>query len=138
MKRTRKTTARRSGFTLIELLLVLVILAVLAALVIPKFTNRSRQARETAVTTDIATISNTINTFEVDTGRFPTSLNDLLTAPASVQGWKGPYLDRAPKDPWGNPYVYKYPGQRNANGFDLYSMGEDGREGTDDLGNWEK
>lgn len=128
---------KRKGFTLIELLLVLVILAVLAALVIPKFTNRSQQARETAVKTDISNISTSINAFEIDTGRFPTSLSELMTAPTNVQGWKGPYLERLAKDPWANEYLYKYPGQRNTSGFDLYSMGPDGREGTDDIGNWD-
>jgi len=64
-------------------------------------------------------------------------LHFMLAAPAGVQGWRGPYLERGlPKDPWGNPYVYRYPGQRNANGFDLYSFGPDGREGNDDIGNW--
>lgn len=137
MKRNRGLVQHRSGFTLIELLLVLVILAVLAALVIPKFTNRSQQARETAVKTDISTISNVINAFEIDTGKYPASLSELFTAPANVQNWRGPYLERVAKDPWNNEYVYRYPGQHNPNSFDLYSMGPDGREGTDDLGNWD-
>lgn len=131
---------RRSGFTLIELLLVLVILAVLAALVVPKFTNRSQQARETAAKSDISTISTQINAFEIDTGRYPTSdegLNALLQPADNPKGSHGPYLQSLPKDPWGNPYQYKQPGQHNTNGFDLYSWGPDGREGTDDIGNWD-
>lgn len=130
----------RRAFTLIELLLVLVILGVLAALVVPKFTNRSQQARETAAKSDISTIENQINAFEIDVGRFPSSeegLSALVAAPSNVTSWKGPYLQRGlPKDPWGNDYVYKFPGTNNANGFDLYSFGPDGREGTDDIGNW--
>ncbi|HEV7299344.1 MAG TPA: type II secretion system major pseudopilin GspG [Tepidisphaeraceae bacterium] len=136
-----RNNTRRSGFTLIELLLVLVILAVLAALVVPKFTNRSQQARETAVKTDISNMQTSLNAFEIDTGRFPSSeegLGALLQQPASVQGWRGPYLERGlPKDPWGNPYGYRYPGQKNTSGFDLYSLGVDGREGNDDIGNWD-
>jgi general secretion pathway protein G len=129
-----------SAFTLIELLLVLVILGILAALVIPKFTNRSQQARETAAKSDISTIENQINAFEIDVGRFPSTeegLSALVAAPSNVTSWKGPYLQRGlPKDPWGNDYVYKFPGTNNPNGFDLYSFGPDGREGTDDIGNW--
>jgi general secretion pathway protein G len=132
----------RRAFTLIELLLVLVILAVLAALVVPKFTNRSQQARETAAKTDIANLETSLNAFEIDTGRFPSSeeqLGALVTAPSGLQGWRGPYLQRGlPKDPWGHEYVYKYPGSQNTSGFDLYSFGPDGREGNDDIGNWAK
>ncbi len=139
-KRQRSRHPRR-GFTLIELLLVLVILGVLAALIVPKFTGRSKQARETAAKTDISNISGAISTFEIETGRYPTSdegLDGLLSAPASVEGWNGPYISgkELPNDPWGNAYVYRYPGQQNPNGFDLYSTGPDGREGNDDIGNW--
>ena len=140
--RTDRARAR-AGFTLIELLLVLVILAVLAALVVPKFTNRSQQARETAARTDISNIETSLNAFEIDTGRFPASeekLAALVTAPPGLQGWRGPYLTRGlPKDPWTREYLYKFPGSRNPSGFDLYSMGPDGREGNDDdIGNWDK
>lgn len=130
------------AFTLIELLLVLVILGVLAALVIPKFTNRTQQARNTAAKTDISSIKGMINAFEIDTGRLPSNdegLNALLIAPPNVTDWRGPYIDSSalPKDPWGNAYIYRYPGQHNPNGFDLYSTGPDGREGgNDDIGNW--
>jgi len=137
-----RTHRLRRGFTLIELLLVLVILAVLAAIVVPKFTNRSEQARQTAAKTDIKNIEGALETFEVDNGRYPSSdegLGALLTAPAGLQNWRGPYIKGGgglPKDPWGNAYIYRFPGTMNANGFDLMSYGPDGREGTDDLGNW--
>jgi general secretion pathway protein G len=131
----------RSGFTLIELLLVLVILAVLAAVVVPKFTNRSEQARITAAKTDISSLSGQIDTFEIDCGRYPTSdegLGALLQAPPNVQNWHGPYIKGGalPKDPWGNAYIYRYPGSQNQNQYDLYSLGPDGREGNDDITNW--
>jgi general secretion pathway protein G len=140
MKRKTIRSARASAFTLIELLLVLVILGVLAALVVPKFTNRSQQARETAAKADISNIETALNAFEIDTGRFPSTdegLGALVSQPASVTSWRGPYLQRGiPKDPWGNEYEYRQPGQNNASGFDLLSYGPDGREGNDDIGNW--
>lgn len=133
----------RRGFSLIELLLVLVILAVLAAVVAPRFAQRGEQARETAARTDIATLENALDTFEVDNGRYPTTeqgLNALLQQPSGLaDSWRGPYLRRSdlPRDPWGNPYVYRYPGQQNQHGFDLYSRGADGQDGTeDDITNW--
>jgi len=135
----RKSQIR--AFTLIELLLVLVILGVLAALVIPKFTGRSKQARETAAKTDLRTISTAIDAFETDNSRFPNTeegLNALVTAPSGVTNWRGPYLKGGvPKDPWGNVYQYRQPGQQNTSDYDVYSFGPDGREGTDDIGNWE-
>jgi general secretion pathway protein G len=130
-----------SAFTLIELLLVMVILAVLAAVVVPKFTRRSEQARVTAARTDISHLQVCLDAFEVDTSRYPTTeegLEALSEKPADLDGWMG-YLDKrgVPKDPWGTPYVYLYPGTHNTSGFDLYSYGPDGKEGTeDDIVNW--
>ncbi|HPP11206.1 MAG TPA: type II secretion system major pseudopilin GspG [bacterium] len=139
MKRDR--SRQKLGFTLIELLLVLVILGTLAAIVVPKFTRRSEQARLTAARTDIANLEVALDTFEVDVGRYPTTeegLQALVEAPPEVTGWKGPYIKRGvPKDPWGNPYHYKCPGDHNTNGYDLFSGGPDGKEGGgDDIDNW--
>jgi general secretion pathway protein G len=129
------------AFTLIELLLVLVILATLAALVVPRFTKRSEQAKITAARTDIANVEVAIDAFEVDCGRFPATeegLRPLLDQPSNAPDWHGPYVKRGmPKDPWGNPYMYRCPGQHNTNGYDLYSFGPDGQEGgADDIDNW--
>jgi general secretion pathway protein G len=132
---------RQSAFTLIELLLVLVILAVLAAVVVPKFTNRTEQARITAAKTDISMLETALDTFEVDNGRYPSNeegLQALVTAPSNAPNWKSPYLKQMRNDPWGNAYVYRYPGTNNPNGYDLASLGPDGREGGDDINNWSK
>src|SRR5262245_57600897 len=121
MKTQRNLVARRSrgGFTLIELLLVLVILAVLISVVVTKFTGRTEQARETAAGTDIAALSAALDMFEIDNSRFPSTeegLGALINSPANVKNWKGPYIKKGmPNDPWGNAYVYRYPGSNNAN-----------------------
>jgi len=140
-KSARGTAAyARAGFTLIELLLVMVIIAILAAVVVPKFVGRGQQARITAARADIASLELALDAMEIDTGRYPTTeegLNALMQQPANVRDWHGPYLSRAPQDPWGNPYVYRYPGQHNPNGYDLFSMGPDMQEGGgDDIDNW--
>lgn len=131
---------RSSGFTLIELLLVLVILGILAAVVVPKFTNRSEQARVTAARTDLANLETALDAYEIDAGKFPSSdegLRALIETVPSARNWRGPYIKRGiPSDPWGRPYVYRSPGQHNVSGYDLYSLGPDGREGTDDIDNW--
>lgn len=138
----RTARIRSRGFTLIELLLVLVILGILAAIVVPKFSGRTEQAKETAAKTQIAGFSTALDAYEVDTGGYPKGadgLMNLVQAPSDVQGWKGPYMKDVPADPWGRPYVYVSPGRNNPNSYDLYSLGADGREGSeDDVTNWNK
>jgi len=137
-----KYTDRRAAFTLVEMLLVLVILAVLAAIVIPKFSGRSQQAKETAAKSQISSIEIALDSYEVDTGSYPqgsAGLNALVDQPNNVQNWKGPYLKKGvPLDPWGNAYVFTCPGKNNQKGYDLMSVGADGRSGTeDDIVNWD-
>lgn len=139
--KNRHIQARRA-FSLMELLLVLVILGILAALVVPRFAGRTEDARRKAAQADVSSIETVLGAFEIDNGRYPTNeegLQALLTSPSGVTGWRGPYLTRGmPKDPWNNDYIYRYPGQKNPNGYDLYSVGPDGREGgDDDIGNWD-
>ena len=115
---------------------MLVILAVLAAIVVPKFTSRSEQARTTSARTSASSIDNALDAFEVDNSRFPTTdegLNALVSNPGGLATWKGPYLKNLQKDPWGNDFVYRYPGQKNPSTPDVYSLGPDGREGNDDI-----
>jgi general secretion pathway protein G len=132
----------RQGFTLIELLLVLVILASLAAIVVPKFAGRAEQSKITQAKTQISLFASSLDTFELDLGRYPTTmegLDALVQKPSGLDKWKQPYLTRQdiPLDPWGKEYEYRYPGQKNEYGYDLYSGGPDGREGgDDDIDNW--
>jgi len=132
---------RRSAFTLIELLLVLVILGILAAIVVPKFAGRTEQARLTAATSQISTLGTALDAFEVDNGYYPKGKNglvDLVQPPRDAQSWKGPYMKSdIPMDPWNHPYIYECPGKHNPSGYDLSSMGPDGRAGNeDDICNW--
>ena len=130
-----------SAFTLIELLLVLVILGILAAIVVPKFSGRTEQARVTAAQSQIATFGTALDAFEVDNGFYPkgkSGLSDLIQQPRDAQNWRGPYLkSEIPLDPWGNAYIYECPGKHNPSGYDVMSMGPDGRVGgDDDIANW--
>jgi general secretion pathway protein G len=141
-KQNQIKRTRSRGFTLVEMLLVVAIIGILAALVIPKIAGKSESARTTAAQTDIrAGIKSALDQFEIDNGYYPKSLNDLLQQPNGVKNWHGPYFDppQLPVDPWGNPYVYVAPGRHNPNGYDLSSVGPDGKAGTDDdIGNWTK
>ena len=145
MKRTlepRRAQLRRraqSGFTLVELLLVLMILGVLAAIVVPKFAGRSEQAKLTAAKTQIASFETALDAFEVDMGYYPADLSELIANKNDSEDWHGPYLGKAiSKDPWGNDYVYETPAKNSIKGFDIMSMGPDGRKGgNDDITNWD-
>ena len=128
------------AFTLVEMLLVVTIIGILAALVIPKIAGTGERARVTAAQADInGGIKSALGAYEVDNGRFPSGLQDLLVAPGNARNWHGPYLDKIPADPWGQPYIYYYPGKHSANSYDLLSVGPDSKEGTDDdIVSWAK
>lgn len=140
-----KRVRDQRGFTLIELMLVIIMLGILAAITIPRFTGRSKQASVAATRTDIeGTIAVALDLYELDNGAYPSSeqgLRALAEAPVSGStpgNWNGPYVKKAiPNDPWGNPYKYQCPGRHNRNGYDLWSVGPDGMDGTeDDIANW--
>lgn len=134
-------SGEQKSFTLIELMLVVIIIGVLAAMILPRFAGRSEQARITAAKADIeSNIATALKLYEIDNGNFPTTsegLAALLQKPPSATNWKGPYLEKKPIDPWGREYKYKSPGDHRID-YDLYSVGKDGLEGTeDDIKNWD-
>ncbi len=120
------------GFTLIEIMLVVVIIGILAAMVGPRLTGRSEQARVTAASADINSISLVLDLYEMDNGEYPCSLDELQSKSSNAPNWRGPYIKKKPLDPWGRSYTYQYPGTYNSTGYDLYSSGKDGKPDTDD------
>lgn len=123
----------RKAFTLVELMLVVIIIGILVAMVMPRLAGRTNEARRAAARADIeSNISSALDLYELDNGSYPESLDALMEKKG-----KGPYLKKRPIDPWGNPYVYKYPGAHGD--YDLYSYGKDGVEGGgDDVTTWEE
>lgn len=143
-----RSTARMAqrGFTLIEIMVVVVIMGILAALVVPKLMGRTDDARIIAARQDIATIMQGLKLYKLDNQRYPTTeqgLQALVAKPTSgpeANGWKaGGYLEKMPKDPWGNPYQYLSPGIRGE--IDVLSFGADGQVGGTgndaDIGSWD-
>ena len=121
-----KTSKGVKGFTLIELLIVMVILGLLASLVAPQMFSKVDSSQRGAAMAQMQMLSTAIAAYRLDVGRFPSQLSELVRSDA--RGWDGPYLPQnVPLDPWGNPYVYRHPGQNHA--YDLFSLGADGREG---------
>jgi len=101
-----------------------------------------QEARVAAAQTQISIFSTALDAFEVNNGYYPKGeegLNALVKEPSDSKTWKGPYLRQGiPTDPWGQPYVYEYPGKHNNKGYDLMCPGPDGQTGTeDDITNWE-
>lgn len=133
-RRTKPARGLSSAFTLIELLVVILIIAILAALIVPKVIGKTADAKIAAAKSDLATLSEALQGFRLDCGRYPSEdegLAALQTAPSDLQGkWKGPYLTSNIKnDPWGNPYVYKFPGPNGDESFTVESYGSDGQAG---------
>lgn len=125
-----------SGFTLIELLVVLAIIAALAAVVGPSVLRNVSDARHTAAKSQIEIFALALEAYRIDNAAYPTTeqgLEALRTPPAQMASplaWRGPYLRKSvPMDPWGRPYLYVAPGSVNADSFDLYTLGRDGRNG---------
>jgi general secretion pathway protein G len=134
------------GFTLIEIMVVVVIMGILAALVVPKLMGRADDARITAAKQDIATLMSALKLYKLDNQRYPTTeqgLQALIAKPTTgpaASGWKqGGYVDKLPKDPWGNPYQYLSPGVKGE--VDVFSYGADGQPGGTgndaDIGSWD-
>lgn len=144
MSPTRRNQGRRrQGFTLIELLLVLMILVVLASMAFSMFAGTQERALKDAAKGAIGLLETQIDTYKIHMRAAPSSLEDLATQPSgdlATENWNGPYVKSANlKDPWGNEYRYTAQGKQNANGYDLWSVGPDGQDGTDDdIGNWDK
>ena len=131
---------RSGGFTLVELLLVLVILAIIAGLVLPSIIGQAEGAKARSAESSITRLSMQVQTFYLDTGGKPDSLEDLVSEPGDVTGWNGPYIKKSLlKDPWGRDWVYRSPGEHGE--FDISSYGADGQQGGEgknaDINSWE-
>lgn len=128
------------GFTLVELLLVLVILALIAGLVLPGIIGKAESAKAKAASSQISRISMSVESFYLDTGNTPSSLEELVNEPSGVTGWNGPYIKNTLlNDPWGQAYKYAVPGEHGD--FDIWSWGADRKEGGEgnnaDITSWE-
>lgn len=135
---------KSSGFTLLELLVVLVIIGLLAGIVGPRLFKNVGKSEITTARAQIDALSKALDQFRLDVGHYPApqdGLAVLTNKPAGEANWNGPYLKKAaPLDPWGMPYQYKFPGEHNADDYDLYSFGPDkspgGEKENADIGNW--
>jgi general secretion pathway protein G len=139
-KQYKMRRSGQRGFTLVELLLVLVILALIAGLVLPGIIGKAESAKAKAASSQISRISMSVESFYLDTGSAPSSLDELVNEPSGVAGWNGPYIKNSLlKDPWGKPYRFTVPGDHGD--FDIQSFGADGQQGGEknnaDISSWD-
>ncbi|TQK05170.1 MULTISPECIES: type II secretion system major pseudopilin GspG [Oxalobacteraceae] len=142
-----KGQRRQRGFTLVEIMVVVVIIGILGALVVPKLLGRTGESRVTAARVDISTLMSALKLYKLDNQRYPTTeqgLQALIQKPTTgpaANGWKeGGYVERLPKDPWGNAYQYLSPGIHGGE-VEIMSLGADGQPGGTgedaDVGSWD-
>lgn len=136
----------QAAFTLLEILLVVIIIGMLVGVAVVKLGGQGAKAKEVTTRRQIDAYKTALGLYELDNGFFPTTeqgLQALVVQPASPPvptSWKGPYLDppQIRKDQWTHEFIYKNPGVKIPNGYDLYSPGPNGVEGDDDdIGNWQ-
>lgn len=139
--------AKRPGFTLIELLVTIAIIATLAGIIAPALFSNVGEARRNSAKSQIQIFALALDAYRVDNDAYPSTeqgIEALRTIPVSgdaPRNWRGPYVRQLiPLDPWGRPYVYAAPGVANPNGYDLYTLGKDGKQGGEgedaDLTSW--
>jgi general secretion pathway protein G len=137
--------ARMGGFTLIEIMVVVIIIGLLAAVIVPSVMRRVDDAKVAKAKEDIQSLETALTMYYMDNSKYPTNeqgLNSLTTQPTdpSIKNWKpGGYIERISKDPWGNPYLFVFPGT-HGKAYDICSLGADGQPGGDginaDICNW--
>lgn len=143
MRRIDRRSRREGGFTLMELLVVMAIIGLLAVLVAPRVIGFLSGAKVDTATVQVDRLSGVLDLYRLEIGQYPSQddgLVVLVDRPANAANWNGPYIRNRDSltDPWGNPYLYRYPGEHGE--FDLYTLGADGREGGDgenqDITSW--
>ena len=124
-----RALSSRGGFTLTEILIVVIIIGFIASLIAPNLLGRFERSKEEIAKTQIEMLSSCVQSFYLDVGRCPQSMQELIQS--ADEKWRGPYLAKqiVPKDPWGRDYMYKCPGEHGV--FDIYSLGPEGKPGSD-------
>lgn len=122
----------QAGFSLIEIILVVVLIGGIVAFAATRILGGGDRAKVNLAKAQVQTLAEKVQQFEMDTGRLPGSLEDLVKAPGDAAGWLGPYAKASElKDPWNHPYTYTMPGEGKP--FDLVSLGADGQAGGDSV-----
>ena len=118
--------SNQSGFSLIEIILVVVLIGGIVAFAATRILGGGDRAKHNLAESQVQTLAEKVQQFEMDTGKLPNTLDDLVSS--GIDGWLGPYAKASElKDPWNHPFEYRAPGDNQA--FDLVSYGKDGKAG---------
>ncbi|MBE6389481.1 MAG: type II secretion system protein GspG [Lentisphaerae bacterium] len=139
-----KKRIEKRRFTLIEVVIVIVILVTLASIATPMYMNYVSNANIGAAKTQVELLSDALNGYKTDNKSYPeeeSGLQALVENVDDLETWRGPYLQGTlPKDPWGNEYIYRCPGEDDRP-FEVISYGADGEEGGEgenaDISSWD-
>lgn len=131
---SRQENFRQRGFTLIEILIVVIIIGLIASLVAPNLIGRYERSKEEIAKAQVEMLASGILSFRLDMNRYPTDFEELVKS--TDPKWRGPYLSKQtiPKDPWGQDYQYKTPGDYGP--FDIFSLGANGKFDENSARNW--
>lgn len=122
------SAARQAGMSLIEIIIVIVLIGAVLTFVGSRVLGGADRAKANLAKSQVTTMAQKVQAFQMDTGRLPTTLEELVSEPGNAAGWLGPYAKAAElNDPWGNPIVYRAPGDNQP--FDLVILGKDGEVG---------
>jgi general secretion pathway protein G len=136
----KRTRPARAGFTIVEVLVVVTIIALIATVVSVRYFSSIGQAKAAIAKQQLSAIETAVDKFNMDHGRYPETLDELVTRPDDVaeEAWSPALKEKELNDPWGRRYEYRNPGEHWT--FDLYSLGADGQEGgtgdAADVVNW--
>ncbi len=119
---------RQSGMSLLEIIIVIVLIGAVLTLVGSRVLGGADRGKANLARSQIQTLAGKVENFQLDTGKLPAKLDELVTQPGGAAGWLGPYAKPAElNDPWGHPIEYRVPGTGRP--FDLVSLGKDGQAG---------
>lgn len=115
---------RQAGFSLMEIIIVTILIGAIVAFAARQVLGGGDRANYRIAEAQIQTLAQKIDQYEMDTGRLPGALQDLVTQPGDAPGWLGPYARNDDLlDPWKTPIQYRVPGDGRR--FDLISLGAD-------------
>lgn len=118
----------QAGMSLLEIIIVIVLIGAVLTLVGSRVLGGADRGKANLAKSQVQTLAGKVENYQLDTGRLPGKLDDLVTQPGGVPNWLGPYAKPAElNDPWGNAIEYRAPGDGQP--FELLSLGKDGRAG---------